>query len=199
MTMKKLALALIAASAAVFGFGLVAQAQGYTPTIPPIGPVTPGGSYTVTVNNCVPGEQVTFTQLQSTPTVIVATCSGALPTLTGSVIGLLLPQQGALPTASATFTAAPTAPGTYNGTAVGAQSGSTPFSFTIPGQTATTVPPPTTAAPVPTTQPALVGGLPATGSGGISTTTGIAVGLLVVGLGLFVVAQVRRRQEPNPA
>lgn len=35
--------------------------------------------------------------------------------------------------------------------------------------------------------------LPATGSNGISTTTGLAMGLFVVGLGLFVVAQARRR------
>ena len=41
-------------------------------------------------------------------------------------------------------------------------------------------------------------GLPATGSNGIGTTAGLAIGLLVVGLGLFVVAQVRRRQ-PNLA
>jgi len=38
-------------------------------------------------------------------------------------------------------------------------------------------------------------GLPATGSDGIGTTTGIAVGLLAVGLGLFIVTRVRRRQS----
>ena len=96
---------------------------------------------------------------------------------------MLLPQQTALGNATFTFTAAPTAPGTYSGTAVGQQSPSQSFSFTLPGQAATT----------PET------GLPATGSDGIGTTTGIALGLLVVGFGLFVVAQVRRRQVPNVA
>lgn len=42
-----------------------------------------------------------------------------------------------------------------------------------------------------------LGGLPATGSGGVSTTTGIALGLLAVGFGLFGVTQIRRRQTVN--
>jgi len=52
-----------------------------------------------------------------------------------------------------------------------------------------------------TTVPATIpgAGLPATGSSGMGTTTGIALGLFVVGLGLFIVAQVRRRQQPSPA
>jgi hypothetical protein len=71
----------------------------------------------------------------------------------------------------------PTTPGSYNGTAVGSVSGfTTSFVVTV---VAPTVPP---------------GGLPATGSGGIDTTTGIAAGLFAVGLGLFGVAQFRRRQ-----
>jgi hypothetical protein len=42
------------------------------------------------------------------------------------------------------------------------------------------------------------GGLPATGSSGIGSTTGIAIGLFLVGLGLFVVTRLRRGQ-PNAA
>lgn len=38
------------------------------------------------------------------------------------------------------------------------------------------------------------GGLPATGSSGVSTMAIIAIGLLIVGVSLFVVSQVRRRQ-----
>jgi hypothetical protein len=207
--MKKLALALIAASAAVFGFGLVAQAQSYSPTVS-VGTVVPGGAYSVTYTNCTPGQTILFQQPQSTPTSVTAVCSGSVSSLdeiTGSVIGLLLPAQSALPTAVGNFTTAPTGPGTYNGTAGPNPNGPfLPFSITIPGQATTTAPattvpaptvPVTTAAPVVTTAPPLAGGLPATGSDGIGTTTGIALGLLVVGLGLFVVAQVRRRQAPT--
>lgn len=51
-----------------------------------------------------------------------------------------------------------------------------------------------------TTTPVTVppGGLPATGSDGISTWTSIGIGLLVAGLGLFAVATVRRR-SPSAA
>ena len=41
------------------------------------------------------------------------------------------------------------------------------------------------------------GGLPATGSDGTGTTTTVAIGRLIVGLGLFVVAQTRRRQSAH--
>ncbi len=193
--MKKLALALMAASAAVFGFGMVASAQtqygqaiGVTPN-----PVVPGGAYTVTYANCVVGDIITFTQAQSTPTSVTGTCTAAAPTLTGSVVGLLLPAQQAAGTATGTFTNAPTAPGTYNGTGIGPLSPSIPFQFTLAGQVATTVAPTTVPATVPSS------GLPGTGAGGLGTTTGIAIGLLAVGLCLFVVTQVRRRQQPSPA
>ena len=47
--MKKFALALMAASAAVFGIGMATSAAGYDPavTVSPASP-SPGGSYTVT-------------------------------------------------------------------------------------------------------------------------------------------------------
>jgi hypothetical protein len=87
------------------------------------------------------------------------------------------------------------------GTATSAQYGSTTTTTTTTvaptttsagsgaGLPTTTVAPATTVAA--TTPPA---GLPATGSDGIGTTTGIAIGLLVVGLGLFIVTRVRRGQ-----
>lgn len=91
------------------------------------------------------------------------------------------------------FTAAPTEPGVYDGTAAGLQSPSLPFQFEITGVTDTTEVP--TAPTTPTT--AAPGGmLPESGANGIGTTTGIALGLFVAGLGMFVVAQVRRRQAP---
>lgn len=192
--MRKLALALMAASAAVFGFGAVAQAQtGYDP-VTTVVPPAPGGPYTVTYQNCVVGDTITFTQAQSTPVSGTAPCAAISATqLTGSVVGLLLPQQTVSGNATFTFTSGPTTPGTYTVTAVGLQSPLQTFSFTLPGQATTTTIAPATPATVPGT------GLPATGSDGIGATTGIALGLLVVGLGLFVVAQVRRRQVPNPA
>jgi FlaG/FlaF family flagellin (archaellin) len=194
--MKKLALALMAASAAMFGFGIVASAQApsqYSQSIAVTpNPVTAGGPYTVVYANCIVGDTITFTQLNSTPTSVTGLCNSATVTLTGSIMGLLLPQgSAAYGTATATFSNAPTTPGTYNGVGVGELSPSLPFQFVIPGQVVTTTIAPTT---VPATVPG--SGLPATGSGGLGTTTGIAVGLLAVGLGLFVVAQVRRRQSP---
>ena len=94
-------------------------------------------------------------------------------------------------------------------TAASAQYGSTTTTTTTTTTTAatTTVAPTTTSAGsgaivpattiAPTTTVAAVSpptGLPATGSGGIGTTTGIAIGLFVVGLGLFVVTRLRRSQ-----
>ena len=79
--------------------------------------------------------------------------------------------------ASVTFTA-PTTPGTYTGTATcGGVAGD--FSVTV--------------------QAPAGGGLPATGADGIGATTTIAIGLLIVGLGLFAVATVRRRQTVTTA
>jgi hypothetical protein len=209
--MKKFALALMAASAAVFGIGMVTSAAGYDPavTVNPAAP-TAGGSYSVTYQNCAVGDTITFSQPQSTPTSVTGTCVAVdNADLAGSVIGLLLPQQTpALGNATGTFTAAPLSPGTYNGTAVGQRSATQTFAFTIPGQastTSTTLAPTTTlaattttAAPVTTAPVTTPGtGLPATGSDGVGVMTGIALGLFAVGLGLFIVAQVRRKQSPT--
>ena len=179
--MKKLALALMAASAAIFGFGMVAEAQTYTTSVS-VGPRdAAGGAVHGHLRQLRAGETITFSQPQSTPETTTGVCVGSV-TLTGSVVGLLLPAQAASGTATGSFTTAPTAPGTYTVTGTGTTSPARTTTFTIAGSTTT----------VPATVPG--GGLPATGSDGTGTTTGIAIGLLVVGLGLFAVAQVRRRQ-----
>ena len=82
-------------------------------------------------------------------------------------------------TATAVFTAPPSS---TIGTAAGTTSPSLPFTVA-------------SLAPTPTNPPS---GLPATGSSGLSTTAGVAIGLLVVGCGLLVVGQLRRRR-PNAA
>jgi hypothetical protein len=166
-SMKKFALAVMAASAVVFGSGLPAQAQtpSYSTSVT-VGPVTSGGPYTVDYVNCVPGETITFSQPESTPTSVTAVCPG----------------EGTVGTATASFANAPTAPGDYTVTATGTQSPTRTTTFSLAGAGVT----------VPATVPEA--GLPATGSDGVGATTGVALGLLAVGLGLFVVAQIRRRQ-----
>ena len=153
--MKKFALALLAASAAILGFGMVAEAQyGATPGVS-VSPATvvSGGTVSITATGCAPSEVITFTITGGDSA--TATCVDGTATAQLSV---------------------PTTAGTYPGTAVGSLGFNQAFSVVV---TAAAVPP---------------GGLPTTGSGGISTTTSIAVGLLAVGLGLFGVAQIRRRQ-----
>jgi hypothetical protein len=161
--MKKFVVALAASLAIFFGIGGAAHAQTPAPTpyvgttvIVTVSPPTavPGGTITVTITNCTPGEIVTVS------------VGGVSVQVTCDAVGV----------ASASVSM-PTTPGTYTGTATGSISGVT-TTFTV-----------TVMAPV--TPP---GGLPATGSGGIDTTTGIAAGLFAIGLGLFGVAQLRRRQ-----
>ena len=91
-------------------------------------------------------------------------------------------------TGSATFpTTAPQQPGTYVYTCTGDQGCSLSATLVV------------SAAPATTPGAGGSGALPSTGSGGISQTTGIALGLLVVGLGLVIVAQIRRRTNPSLA
>jgi hypothetical protein len=79
---------------------------------------------------------------------------------------------------------APTEPGVYVGsTTCNAQ--------TVNWSVEVLAPPPTNGG---STAPTGGGSLPSTGSGGISGTTTVAIGLLVVGFGLFGVTQIRRRQ-----
>jgi LPXTG-motif cell wall-anchored protein len=195
--MKKLALAFIAASCLVFGMGQVATAQyGQSATLTPANP-TAGQVFTVVYGNCFSGETITFTFNGVTVNVVCANI------ITSLQLGMILPMQAATGTASTQFTA-PTAPGTYPGTARGNQSQVTVnFQVVIPAQATTTTIPATTIPPgtVPgggaatTIPPATVpgSGLPATGSNSSGPTTLIALALFGVGVGLFVVAQVRRR------
>ena len=180
--MKKFALALMASAALVFGFGAVAQAQYGSATVTfSVSSATPGQTITITINGCTPGETVTVTL--NGAVVATATCTAAGGLTQGSLLGIGLVQQTAT-SATATFTA-PTTPGTYPVVVTGNRGYSVTTSLTV-----------VAAATTPATTPG--GGLPATGSSGMGTTTSIAIGLLAVGAGLFFVAQVRRRQ-PSPA
>jgi hypothetical protein len=171
--MKKFALALMAASAAVFGFGIVADAYPISPEPVTVDNATPGVGEEITVRaNCASGETVMFEILGDSAT---ATCSAGAG---GASFLMAVATSG---TASAKLTM-PSEAGTYTISVTGSESGDL-GSLTVVAVAQTT--PATT---VPT------GGLPATGSDGIGSMTGVALGLLVVGLGLFAAATVRRRQ-----
>jgi LPXTG-motif cell wall-anchored protein len=151
--MKKLTLAIMTFSLALFGFGAAASAGNVYPTNPPSVSVSnptpaPGSTITVTMNGCVEGESVQFTLEGETASGVTAGGS-----------------------ASAQIKV-PTTPGTYTGTATCASGTSAAFSITV-------------------TTPS--GGLPATGSSGMSSTVMISMILFLVGAGLLVVSQVRRR------
>jgi LPXTG-motif cell wall-anchored protein len=174
--MKKLALALVAISAAIFGTGLVVDA--YPPTLGVILPspatVAPGGIVTV-IGSCQPGEGVTVTLGTRTGSGV---CGAAGTGPTGSQ-----PSAGGY----SITVAAPTTVGTANGTAVGDVTGVLGnFSVVV-----AIVEPPVTQGG--STDPA--GTLPSTGSDGTSTALIIGVGSLLVGLGLFVTARARRNQH----
>ncbi|NND75059.1 MAG: hypothetical protein HKN44_08640 [Ilumatobacter sp.] len=146
--------------------------------------VPPGGAFDVHVQGCSPGTAVTGSFQGRTKT---ATCAAAA--------GFAL-RQPATGQALLVGFVAPSTPGTYNGTATGANGLNVGFQIVVVAQVPTTV--------APTVPPTTVGSdgapdgaLPATGSGGISTTTSVALGLLVIGLGSFVVAQVRRRRPTS--
>jgi len=170
--MKKLALAMITASAVMFGFGSAASAQNYVTSIA-VGTPGPGAAYSSTYTNCVPGETITFVQPQSTPVTVTGVCSA-----TRVAVG--------------NFTAAPTTAGTFTVTGTGTTSPARTASFAIALTTLPDTGAPAGGGAVAPQVPG--GGLPATGSNGIGTTTTIALSLLVVGFGLFAVAQLRRRQ-----
>lgn len=171
--MKKLALALMALSASLFGLSAVANAGTYPP--PTVGvavvqnpSVAPGGPVFVEIGCAPVGSTVDVTYWTEFPVATVAILCEARSTGAASLLGA--PANAG----SAIFeTTAPTTPGTYTGTYVGAATGS--FTITVAGATTPG------------------GGLPATGSNGTSTMTIIAIGLFAVGAGLFGVSQVRRR------
>jgi LPXTG-motif cell wall-anchored protein len=175
--MKKFALSLIVAAAAIFGTGVAAQAQPPYPPAAEVSPIKtagPGDRFTVNVKGCTPNaakKDVAFVfrgQDQNNLCSDVKGNSNALTDGTG--------------TSSATFVA-PMAAGTYTGTATGTDGFRVTFSVTVAAA------PPVAAAPV-----VPVGGLPVTGSDGTSTMTMMAFGILALGGGLLVVSQMRRRQ-----
>jgi hypothetical protein len=176
--MKKLALAIMSAAIAILGFGVVAEAQYGARDGVTVSPSTvpASGNVTLTINGCTPGEVLTVTLEGNV--VGTATCNAGA-TLGSFVTAGLLSQAGS---GSATITfQAPAAAGTYNGTVVGNLDYNQAFQIVV---IAASTPP---------------GGLPATGSGGIDSTLAVALGLFAVGLGLFGVAQFRRRQSATLA
>lgn len=132
-------------------------------------------SATFDVASAAPGQTVTLTITGCTPgeTLTVTLDGAAVGTTTCSAVD-------AVGTGALSF-AAPSTPGSYPVVVSGVQGFSFTTSITVASQATT-----------PVTTPG--GGLPATGSDGIGASTGIAIGLLAVGVGLFLVAQVRRRQ-----
>ena len=174
--MKRLAAVLMIAGAAVLAGHSIASAYPVGgPTAGTSAPTTVAGStFTVAVNPCDVGSIWTFTFQGTT---VSATCTAA--NHGAFLLGIIAPATG---TASATFTA-PTAPGTYSGTAT---SGTTTLTFSIVVQQA-----------APPAEPG--GGIPATGSDSTTPTVTIAVVLLVVGAGMFGVAHLRRRSASAAA
>ena len=173
--MKRLALALIIGGAGLL-VGSAFSGAGVIDAYPPTTTVAPT---TVAPTTAAPTTgapttagpvTVTVSNLSPAPggqfTVTVSNCQGQAVFTLGSSTATVTPVNG---TATATLTA-PTTPGSFTGTVVCANQTA---SFTV-----------NVAAP---------GGLPATGSSGLSTTTAVALVLLVTGIGIFVVTQARRR------
>ena len=182
-SMRRLALVLFAASAAVLGVGLVAEAQQYPPdftiTVDDSTP-EPGGPVVATVTGCTDGETVNFV-LEASKAQGTCTAGGG-----GTAMAMAFIGAPATTTASGNLTA-PTAPGTYDVTGTGQTS----------ELTATTQITVAAAAPATPTAPAS-GALPSTGSGSTNTTVLIAGGLFAMGAALFAVSRFRHRQ-PNAA
>lgn len=177
--MKRLVLTLMIAAATLLGVSALAPAgvaSAYPPVLPPVIDVNvpsvgPGGDFTVTVGNCLPGERVVIT-FQGVDRIVICNPS----TLQ----------------ASAAF-AAPTTPGSYDVCADLTGVGVTvPAGVTRPQTVCTSILVVAAATTVPVTVPG--GGLPATGSSGLGTTTTSAIVLLGAGALLLIVSQVRRRR-----
>ena len=165
--MKKFALAIMTASIVVFGFGAAASAQDADPgDVYPTVPTTapPPAAPTVSVSTPAPAPG----------SIITVTMDGCAEGETGLFTLAGETASGVVTGGSASVQIkVPTTPGAYTGTATCASGASANFSITV-------------------TTPS--GGLPATGSSGMSSTMTISMILLLVGAGLLVVSQVRRRQ-----
>jgi hypothetical protein len=217
--MRKLALAFVALGAVLLGFGAPSSAlYGQNPGAGAgTSTLQPGGSTSVTVTDCLPGEPISWviTPAGFTPASGTATCDAGgtatigpvtAPategtfTMTITLEGIEVVDEGIGAVLDAIFlrgNPAPIRPTTLTVTLAVAQQATTTTAATTTTTAATTTT--SVAGGVPTTTQPSSGGLPATGGGdGASTTTSIAIGLLVVGASLFVVAQVRRRQTANP-
>lgn len=143
--------------------------------------VAPGGDVTVTVQNCDIG---TVVSIELAGVTVMADCSGS----SAPVQGFRAPAQTPEPGTATGVVGAPTTAGTYDGTASGSSNGE-PFSLSFQ----VTVQAPTTTSPA-GDQGGVAAALPSTGGGGIEPIAVTGIVLLVVGLGLLVVTQVRRRQ-----
>ena len=180
--MKKLVFSILAVLGITLGASAV-SGQYFGPFSASAMPstVAPGGSVTVTVQNCDDGTPVTITLEDSSVTV---TCAGTA----ALVQGFRAPAQTATPGTASGVVTAPTDAGAYIGTATGTSDGgpaTADFSVTVQVPTST----------VPQTNGAGGTTLPSTGGGGIEPLAVVAASLLVVGFGLVVVTQIRRRQS----
>ncbi len=101
-------------------------------TVSPSTP-TPGGSYRVTFPNCSVGETITFSQSASTPSSVTDVCEASSALTSGSIAGIRMPAQATTGTATGSFTAAPTAPGSYTVTMTGTVSAQRTVTFVIVG------------------------------------------------------------------
>ena len=168
--MKKLAFVLLSVSATVFGLGMVAEAQQAPYD-------KTDSSYVITLSpaTALVGSSVTVGVTGCAPdevlTVAVDSVAGSTSTCTAS--------GGANVAINA-----PTAVGSHSVSVAGDQGFAANAELVVTAAAA--------AAPA-------SGGLPATGSDGISTTVALAAGLFAVGAALFVVAQLRRRRNVTVA
>lgn len=120
---------------------------------------TPGGAYSVTFSNCSSGETITFSQPESTPASVTATCS----TSSALESGFRRPTQASNGSATGTYTAAPSTPGTYTVTMRGTVSAERTVTFEVSASatvTATTTP----SGGNPTSGLLVTGSLPTVGS-----------------------------------
>jgi hypothetical protein len=181
--MKRVARILMVAMATVLGVfalgpaGTVGayppgQSSGITTNVPS---VVTDDTFTATVNNCLPGEMVTFTFEGATAS---AVCD---PTTLQSGVPF----------------AAPSTPGTYQVCATLTGTGADiPAGVTRPRTICTTIQVTAVTTP-PVTTPG--GQLSNTGSSGLGTTTTGGIVLLAAGVLLLAVSQVRRRRSPTAA
>ena len=162
----------------------------FTPASP-----TPGGAYTLTFRDCSIGETVTFAQPQSTPASVTAPCQASSTLASDGPVGYRRPLQAATGTATGSFTAAPTAAGSYTVTMTGTVSAKRTATFTVASATA----PPGTGtgtgsagatggSPTGTTSGS-AGTIPTTGS---STTSLIVWGLLLLVFGRMAILLGRK-------